>query len=158
MGLPEENRRMSYRQRVALKPLAGLLSIVALTVLASGFTESSVRIVGRGAVKAVGVGVFWDVNCTNVVTEIDWGLVEPGSHVNATIYLKNEGNAPITLSLDTENWNPSNASDYITLSWSYAGQTMNPGTVININLILMVSSNITGITNFSFDIIITGFG
>ena len=149
---------MSLRQRVALKPLAVLLSIVALTALASGFTGSSVRIVGRGAVKAVGVGVFWDVNCTNVVTEIDWGLVEPGSHVNATIYLKNEGNAPITLSLDTENWNPSNASDYITLSWDYASQTMNPGTIMRVNLILAVSSNVTGITNFTFDIVITGFG
>jgi hypothetical protein len=69
-------------------------------MIAPGFMESSVRIVGRGAVKAVGVGVFWGVNCTNVVTEIDWGLVEPGYHVNATIYLKNEGNAPITLSLN----------------------------------------------------------
>lgn len=149
---------MSYRQRVALKPLAVLLSIVALTVLASGFMESSVRIAGRGAVKAVGVGVFWDVNCTNVVTEIDWGLVEPGYQVNATIYVRNEGNAPITLSLDTENWDPSNASNYITLSWDYTNQTVDPGTVINVNLILVVSSNVTGITNFSFDIVITGFG
>jgi hypothetical protein len=158
MGLPEEDRRMNFRQRVALKPLAVLLSIVALTVLASGFMESSVRIVGRGAVKAVGVGVFWDVNCTNVATEIDWGLVEPGYHVNATIYLKNEGNAPITLSLDTGNWNPSNASDYITLSWDYANQTLDPQAVLKTKLTLAVSSDVTGITNFTFDIVITGTG
>jgi hypothetical protein len=58
MGFSEEDRRTSFRQRIALKPLAVLFSIVALTVLASGFMQSSVRIVGRGTVKAVGVGVF----------------------------------------------------------------------------------------------------
>jgi hypothetical protein len=106
----------------------------------------------------VGVEAFWDINCTSRVTEIDWGLVEPGYHVNATIFLRNEGNAPITLSLDAENWSPSNASNYITLSWDYAGQTVDPGAVIKVNVILAVSSNITGITNFAFDIVITGIG
>jgi hypothetical protein len=58
---------MSLRQRIALKPLAVLLSMVVLTVVASGFMQSSARIIGRGTVKAVGVGVFWDSNCTNPV-------------------------------------------------------------------------------------------
>ncbi len=78
--------------------------------------------------------------------------------MNATIYLRNEGNAPITFTLDTENWSPSNASAYITLSWDYASQTVDPGTVVKINLTLAVSSNVTGITNFTFDIVITGIG
>mgnify|MGYP006270735257 FL=1 len=101
MDSPEEDQRMSFRQRIALKPLAVLLSIVALTVLVSGLTESSVRIVGRGTVKAVGVGVFWDSNCTSPVSYIDWGMVEPGSLNNVTLYVRNQGNVVGSISLTT---------------------------------------------------------
>ncbi|MDH5481719.1 MAG: hypothetical protein OEY22_02405 [Candidatus Bathyarchaeota archaeon] len=149
---------MSFRQRVALKPLAVLGSLVALTVLASGFVRSSVRIVGRGTVKAVGVGVFWNSNCTNPVSFIDWGMVEPGSMNNATVYVRNEGNVAASISLATENWNPSNASDYLTLSWNYDGRQLNPREVVQTALILSVSSSVHGIESFSFDIIISSSG
>ena len=146
---------MSFRQRIAFKPLAVLLSIVALTVFASGFMQSSVRIVGRGTVKAVGVGVFWDSNCTNPVSFIDWGMVEPSSMNNVTVYVRNEGNVAASISLATENWNPSNASDYMTLSWNYDGQQLNPQEVAQVTVTLNVSSSVQGIESFSFDIIIS---
>jgi hypothetical protein len=134
------------------------LALMALATCVTALLTYETRISSVGTVKTVGVGAFWDVNCTSRVTEIDWGLVEPGYHVNATIFLRNEGNAPITLSLHTENWSPSNASDHITLSWDYADQTVDPGAVMKVNLTLAVSSDITGITNFNFDIVITGIG
>jgi hypothetical protein len=158
MGFPEEDRRMSFRQRIAFKPLAVLLSIVALTVLASGFTQSSVRIVGRGTVKAVGVGVFWDSNCTNTASFIDWGMVEPGSMNNVTVYVRNEGNVAANITLATDNWNPSNASDYLALSWNYDGRQLNPQEVVQVTLTLTVSSSVQGIESFSFDIIISVSG
>jgi hypothetical protein len=158
MGFPEEDRIMSARQRIALKPLAVLLSIVALTVLASGFTQSSVRIRGSGTVKAVGVGVFWDSNCTNPVSFIDWGMVEPGSMNNVTVYVRNEGNVAASISLATENWNPSNASDYLALSWNYDGRQLNSLEVVQVTLTLNVSSSVQGIESFSFDIIISVSG
>ena len=146
---------MSVRQRIALKPLAVLLSIIALTALASGFIQSSVRIVGRGTVKAVGVGVFWDSNCTSPVSFIDWGMVEPGSLNNVTFYVRNEGNVAASLSLATDNWNPSNASDYLALSWNYDGRPLNPLEVAQVTLTLAVSPSVQGIENFSFDIIVS---
>ncbi len=149
---------MSFRQRIAFKPLAVLLSIVALTVLASGLTQSSVRIVGRGTVKAVGVGVFWDSNCTNPVSFIDWGMVEPGSMNNVTVYVRNEGNVAASISLATENWNPSNASDYLSLSWNYDGRQLNPSEVVQATLTLTVSLDVQGIDSFNFDIIISVSG
>jgi hypothetical protein len=149
---------MSFRQRIAFKPLAVLLSIVALTVLASGFTQSSVRIVGRGTVKAVGVGVFWDSNCTNTASFIDWGMVEPGSMNNVTVYVRNEGNVAANITLATDNWNPSNASDYLALSWNYDGRQLNPQEVVQVTLTLTVSSSVQGIESFSFDIIISVSG
>lgn len=158
MGFPEEDQLMSARQRIALKPLAVLLSIAALTVLASGFMQSSVRIVGRGTIKAVGVGVFWDSNCTNPVSFIDWGMVEPGSMNNVTVYVRNEGNVVSSISLTTENWNPSNASDYLMLIWNYDGRQINPSEVIQVTLTLTVSLSVQGIESFSFDIIISVSG
>jgi len=155
MGFSEEDRRMSVRQRIALKPLAILLSIVALTALASGFIQSSVRIVGRGIVKVVGVGVFWDVSCTNPVSFIDWGMVEPGSMNNVTVYVRNEGNVAANISLATENWNPSSASDYLALSWNYDGRPLNPLEVAQVTLTLAVSPSVQGIESFSFDIMIS---
>ena len=149
---------MSLRQRIALKPLAVLLSIVALTVFASGFMQSSVRIVGRGTVKAVGVGVFWNSNCTNPVSFIDWGVVEPGSTNNVTVYVRNEGNVAAIISLATENWNPSSASDYLALSWNYDGRQLNPQEVVQVTLTLTVSLSVQGIESFSFDIIISVSG
>jgi len=146
---------MSVKQRIAFKPLAVLLSIVALTVVASGFMQSSVRIVGRGTVKAVGVGVFWDSNCTDPVSFIDWGMVEPGSMNNVTVYVRNEGNVAASISVATDNWTPSNASNYLALSWNYVGQLFDPLEVVQVTLTLTVSSSIEGIQSFSFDIIIS---
>jgi hypothetical protein len=158
MGFPEEDRRMSFRQRVAFKPLAVLLFIVALTVFASGFTQSSVRIVCRGTVKAVGVGVLWDSNCTNPVSFIDWGMVEPGSMDNVMVYVRNEGNVAPNISLATDNWNPFTASDYLSLSWNYDGQQLNPLEVAQVTLTLSVSPSVHGIERFGFDIIIAIYG
>jgi len=138
--------------------LAFIVLIVACTALAYALLRTVTSIPSVGIVKTVGVEAYWDVACTNRVTEINWGIVEPSSTTNATIFLKNPGNAPITLGLSTENWNPSNASNYIALSWDYAGQSISPGAVIQVKLVLSVSSNITAITTFRFDIVIIGTG
>jgi len=60
--------------------------------------------------------------------------------------------------MTTQNWNPSAASSYMTLTWNRQGQQINPGQVYQLAIMLSVSSSITGITTFSFGIIITGTG
>jgi len=134
------------------------VSVLFLTNITGGLLQRSTTVGSTGAVKGVGVGVFWDSKCTNRVSSINWSLVEPGSLNNATVYIRNEGNAPVTLSLKTENWNPISASNNLTLNWNYAGQNISPNEAVQVKLTLVVSSSIKGITNFSFDIIITGTG
>jgi len=109
-----------------------------------------------GNVTTVGVGAYWDEACTNEVATIDWGTIDPGGSVNKVMYIKNEGNTAITLSLNATNWSPSNAGNYISLDWDYSGQEIAAGGVIQVTLTLTVSSSISGITSFTFDIIITG--
>jgi len=74
------------------------------------------------------------------------------------VYIRNEGNVDMTISLSTENWSPSNASSYVTLDWDYAGQCVGSNKVIQVLLTLSICSSIEGITTFSFDIAITGSG
>lgn len=111
-----------------------------------------------GSVTAIGVGVYFDQACTNEVTSINWGVVEPDSSVNRTVYIRNEGNVPATLEMTTSNWDPANAADYITLAWDYGGQTLNVNEVIEVKFTLTVSQSISGITDFSFAITISANG
>ena len=111
-----------------------------------------------GEVQAVGVGVYWDQSCTNEVSSINWGIIEPGSSKNVTVYIRNEGNSVASLTMNASNWNPSNASDYIDLSWDYQGQDINVSDVLEVTFTLIISAEIQGITSFSFDIVIVGSG
>jgi hypothetical protein len=111
-----------------------------------------------GTVKGIGVGIYWDSGCTSRATSIDWGLAEPGTIQNKTVYIKNEGNANVTLTLQTSNWSPTSATTCISLGWTYNNQTILVNQVIQVILRLTIASNITGITSFSFDIVISSVG
>ena len=137
----------------------GVFAIVlASMAVVYALTSVSVYLSSVGTVKAVGVGVYWDSVCSQAVSSIDWGLADPGSVKNVTVYVKNDGNAPMTLSLQTINWNPAEAADYISLSWDYGGQAIGVNQVVAVTLLLSISSNIQGITTFSFDVVIVGSG
>lgn len=139
--------------------VAGILvTFVFLDGTVMGTILGRVTLPNTGTVKAIGVGVYWDGSCNNLVSSIDWGTVNPGSTKEVTVYVKNEGNAPETLSLEAENWNPSTASSYLSVTWDYGGQVIDVGGVVQVTLSLSVSDTIEGITSFSFDIVITGSG
>jgi hypothetical protein len=74
------------------------------------------------------------------------------------IYARNEGNSVVVLSKTVQNWNPSNAQSYVSLNWNYANQTLSVNQVLQVNLTLIVSSTVSGITNFSFDVTISATG
>ena len=154
MALSEEDGGMTLKGKLVIKPMLLLLVMATLTFAVYGLMQSSMRIAGTGTLKVVDVGVFWGFNCTEEIHVIDWGFVEPGSANNVTIYVRNEGNVVATLFMYTENWDPTNASDYLELTWDYEGSPLEPAEVTQITLTLAVSTNVEGISNFSFDIII----
>jgi len=138
--------------------IGALVTVGLLNVAATGDLFGSISLSNVGTVKAIGVRVYWDSSCGDPVGSIDWGLVEPGATKNVTVYIKNEGSAPVTLSLAIDNWSPSNAPDYMSLTWDYGDQIINLDAVIQVTLSLSVSATIEGITSFSFDIVIIGSG
>ena len=152
---------MENRWRIILGvSIALVLCAVAIGIFgtATSLLQTNRTIPNAGSVKGVGVGIYWDSACTNRTSSINWGLLDPGSNKTVTVYVRNEGNAAATLSKAAQNWNPSTASSYMTLNWNYAGQTLSVNQVLQVKLTLVVSSTVSGITNFSFDIIITATG
>jgi len=120
--------------------------------------ERSRRINNQAAVKAVGVGVYQDPALMVPLTEINWGVLEPGEEKNHTAYIENESNVPITLVLTTENWNPVNTSSFEAFTWDYDGQLLKVDGFVEVAFTLAVDPAISGIDVFSFDIVIVGSG
>jgi len=138
--------------------LLAILILLSLTCAAYAILSNPVRIASTGTIKVVNVEAYWNRNCTGPVTSIDWGMIEPGASKNVTIYMKNEGNSPIVLSLNTSNWNPIEAGNHMSLSWNYSGAGLQPDQFLPVTLTLTAARNITGITAFNFDITIIGAG
>ncbi|MEM3054657.1 MAG: hypothetical protein QXM52_02995 [Candidatus Bathyarchaeia archaeon] len=132
------------------------IAIIGMVITAAGAFVATRTISNVGSLKSVGVDVYWDSSCTNPVSSIDWGEMVPGSSKQFTIYIKNNGNVPLRLSMTVSNWNPPSASTYMNLSWNCEGYVLGAGSVVSAVITLSVSSSITEITNFSFDITIAG--
>lgn len=133
---------------------------VFLTLLTSGLLLSSQTMPSNGTVmSSVNVSVYNDQACTQNCTSINWGSLAPGSSTSKTIYVKNTGTLPMALNMTTIGWNPSEANGPIALSWNRNGAVLNASQSISATLTLTVSSSInSSITNFSFNITITGTG
>jgi len=135
-----------------------IIALVIAAVLVGALVYYNYKISSSGRIKAIGIAVYADEAGTIPVSSINWGTIPPGGQSIATVYCKNTGNAPINMTMFTDNWNPAGAADYITLSWDYADQTINPSAILRVVFTLNVSPSVFGFTEFSFDITITGQG
>jgi len=147
-----------------VKLVPAVIAVVLLSGILSGLIVANVRslyqasstISSVGTFKAIGIGVYWDDYSTRSVNALDWGLLSPGSQKSFTVYVSNEGALPLTLTISTSNWNPSTASNYLTLTWNYNGRTLDADTTVPVTITLTVSSGISGINTFNFDITAVG--
>ena len=133
------------------------LAILSITIV-WGLSSTSYRISATGKMKSVGVEVYWDSLLTDPVTEISWGTLEPGQTVDKNVYVKNTGNTPITITFSTDNWNPVSAEEHLSLTWNYDGLQIQTGKALLVTFSLTVSSSISGVTSFSFDIVLEATG
>lgn len=140
----------------------GLLTVVLVGLGAVG-AAAAIGVVQRRIrttiqVVALGLEVFWDVSCTEPVTSIDWGTLYPGGQSMATVYIRNSGSEGLTLSLMTEDWSPVEAETFITVTWDAEGVTLSPDSVKAAVITLNVNVGIYGVTDFSFDLVLSGAG
>jgi hypothetical protein len=84
------------------------------------------------------------------------GTLNPGGTATQTVYVKNTGNVPETLTMTANNWTPANAPTYLTLSWNQQNTVLNAGASTQATLTLTVASNTGSQTTFSCDVTLTG--
>ena len=142
--------KLSTGAVIALAVTGIFLTIVTAGIIATQTIQSN------GTITTVNVGVYSDDQCTQNCTSISWGTMYPEDLINRTIYVKNTGTLPITLSMSAGSWDPTDASDYLTLDWDQEGRELIVGESISANLTLTVASDTNDLTNFSFDIVIIG--
>ena len=143
---------MNWKLVLAAVFVCGLLS----GVIAYAAVNSLVQIRNVGTIRAIGVEIYANEALTEVLNEIPWGTMDPGESKSVNAWVKNTGNDAQKLVMWTENWNPTNAQDSITLAWNYDDSWIPADGTIQVTFTLSVDPNITDIVNFSFDIWIKG--
>jgi hypothetical protein len=154
--------------RSSKKTIPLILIVVVATIATSTIISillsrtTRLYVPSLGTIKTIGVDIYWDEALTNKTESVNWSTIYVGSSQNVTFYLRSISNAEATLHLNATDWNPSDISKYMTLSWNYNGSTLQPGQVIQVTLTLSASSSYAfiyylitqNVKRFSFDITI----
>lgn len=127
-----------------------------MTIATSGLLSSSQTVPYSGTITAVNLAIYSDSGLTQNCTSINTGTVNPGGTATQTIYVKNTGTAPETLTMAVNNWNPTNAGSSLTLSWDRQNYVLSAGQSIQATLTLTVASNTGSLTTFSCSATFTG--
>lgn len=102
------------------------------------------------------IGVYRDFGCTNKVYAINWSAITAGQNKEISVYVRNEGSYSVILFVTAADWNPTVTPSYLKFS-SYGGSgEVKVGEVVRVTLVLLVSINVQGIDNFSFNIVFEG--
>jgi FlaG/FlaF family flagellin (archaellin) len=139
------------------------IAIIALTITALALTLTTAAVLSNnqtvpltGTINAVNLGVYTDSACTIPATALTVGTLNPGASATQTVYVKNTGNVPETLTMTSSNWTPTNANTYLTLSWNRQNTVLTAGTSIQATLTLTAAANTGTLTTFSCDVTLTG--
>ena len=138
-------------------------AIIALTIAGILLTATTAAVLSttqtvplNGTINAVNLGVYSDSACTQNVTALDVGDISPGGTATQTVYIKNTGNVPETLTMSANNWSPINASSSLTLTWNQQNTILDAGQSIQATLTLTAAPDTGSLTTFSCDVTLTG--
>jgi hypothetical protein len=143
------------------KYLAIALTVLAVVLAATTYAAINVNqnVSSNGSIStSPNIGVYSDSACTTAITSINWGSLSAADSSTYTVYVKNTGTASMTLSMTVSNWSPAGADTYLTVSWNQQGTELSAGQSVAAIITLTVSPSVTGITNFSNTITLTGTG
>jgi hypothetical protein len=131
--------------------VVGLILVILLSssILASAASNKS-------ATAKTQLDIYSDSSCTKKISSIDWGTLTAGGSITKTVYLKNSGTTPLTLSLAKTNWSPSTISSSISCVWNRQNTVLAPNKITSATLTLTTAANFSIRTSFSLNIVITG--
>ena len=143
-----------------LKTTIAVLLIALTAILLTGVSiaalNASRNVDLNGTITTVNIEVFYDHACTESCSNINVGMLSPGSVSTYYVYIKNTGSVPVTLSMTTENWVPTAASNYLNLSWNRQDHILNAGASCEAALTLSIAANAESPTTFGFSATIIG--
>ena len=144
-----------YLQSKVILPLILIMVLVSTSPFTFGLLSDQRIMNSSGIVAGVNLGVYTDSAGNAPLTRVEWGLLYPGDTITQELYIHNAGNQATTLQLETANWSPSQASTYLTLTWDYGNEVVQPDETIRVILSLTLASDVQDIQDFSFDIVLT---
>ncbi len=136
--------------------IAAVAAAIFLTGITIAALSANQTVPLAGTITAINLGVYTDSACTQNCTTLNAGTLSPGAIYTQTLYVKNTGNLPETLTMTVNNWNPTNANTYLTLTWNQQNVLLNPAQTVQGTLTLTVAPNTGSLTSFSCSIIFTG--
>ncbi len=143
---------MSTKSTIVALAVTGIV----LTAVVFAALSDSTSIPLNGTINTVNVEAYSDAACTQPVTALNVGNVNPGSIVTRMIYIKNSGTIPVTLTMAASGWTPTGANSYLSLSWNRPNYVLAAGDSVSATLTLTVASNTGSLTSFSCTVTITG--
>ena len=151
-------------KKAALIPLIALVfTAIALSAVTAGVLIAQQNVPAQGhlgggsiTTNTVNVSVFSDPQATSLCTSIDWGTLNSGNIATKTIYIKNTGNITETLSMTVTDWNPQTATSSLFLTWNQESAKLQAGAVVPATLTLNIAAETGDISDFAFNIVISG--
>lgn len=117
---------MSRKKKVILASILLAYVIVVPVFAYMYFYSTEAKSIASGVIvqnytpPTLGLGIYWDLNCTQPVTTIDFGNLTYTNYVQTPwsqpIYIRNEGNVPLTLDYNST---LHNVSTQISESWDW---------------------------------------
>jgi archaellum component FlaG (FlaF/FlaG flagellin family) len=149
---------MSHDKWAKLAIIATITLALSITAASFAALTANQTVPYSGSISAVNLGVYTDIGCTVSCTSLSAGTVSPGGTVTQTVYIKNTGNVPETLTMATSNWvgTPANSTSVMTFAWDKQNTVLNAGSSTPAILTLTVASNVGTLTSFSFSVTFTG--
>lgn len=139
---------------------AVLIGTIVTVVILSTVIVTSLLIPSHGTIftKAVNCALYFDIEGTQPVTAIDWGINSPSSTTEITLYIKNTGNSPCNFTVTTDNWNPQISENYVILEADLFNITnVPPNIIVPVLLTQSIIFNAVDM-NYSYTIIFTAIG
>jgi hypothetical protein len=147
---------MKFQKIPRVAAIALVITALALTVTTAALLSANQTVPLNGTINAVNLGVYSDNGCTQICTALNVGTLSPGGTATQTVYIKNTGNIPETLTMTANNWSPTSASSSLTLTWNRQNTVLNAGQSIQATLTLTAAANTGTLTTFSCDVTLTG--
>jgi hypothetical protein len=147
---------IEFKKMPAVAVIALVATALALTLTTAAVLSTNQTVPLNGTIDAINLGVYSDSACTQTVTALNVGALSPGATATQTVYIKNTGNVAETLTMSVNNWNPTNANTYLTLTWNRQDTELNAGASIQATLTLTAAANTGSLTTFGCDVTLTG--